>query len=202
MGNGLYLMRHAESWANRDGVIVSHIWDAHDVRWGLTPKGIHQVFDSVAAIPEAELPDGDCVFAHGPFVRHIQTAYIASGAIKMRNAALGKECHVRLVERDEAAERFFGKRNGGPTSAYQDVWKLDAADPSHTTDGVESVLTVRDRMAKLALDLRNEHDGANVIIVSSGDPLQLLEIALRGLPPSAHRTLKAYEKAEIRLLRP
>jgi broad specificity phosphatase PhoE len=80
------------------------------------------------------------------------------------------------------------------------VWAADAADASRAVDGAEPAAAVLERMAALVARLEEQYAGAAILLVSHGDPLQILLAGLSGLGPARHRELPPLETAEIRPL--
>jgi broad specificity phosphatase PhoE len=60
---------------------------------------------------------------------------------------------------------------------------------------------VLDRVTALVADLERRHAGRDILLVSHGDTLQILEAGFLRLDPSRHRRLSPLATAEIRELR-
>ena len=56
-------------------------------------------------------------------------------------------------------------------------------------------------MTALIVDLERRYSGRDILLVSHGDPLQILQAGFVRIDPSRHRSLPALETAEIRHLR-
>jgi glucosyl-3-phosphoglycerate phosphatase len=177
-------LRHGESEANVAGLIVSD--PARGVAaWGLTPRGREQVRASVLAC--AELGPSTLVYS-SDFLRARESAEVA-------RAALGSGA-VRL--RTQLRERWFGRHEGGPNTAYDRVWARDRVDPDHNDDDVEPARAVRDRTWELVQHLDDELRDQVVLLVAHGDALQLLATAFLGLGPEAHRDVPHWAPGEVR----
>lgn len=184
--NRYYGLRHGESQANAQGLIVSD--PARGVpEFGLTPRGREQARAQVLAC--AALGAGVIIYS-SDFARARETAEVA-------RAALGAG-PVRL--RTALRERAFGALEGGPNTAYEPVWARDREDPSHTDSGVEAARAVRDRAWALVQTLEEEHQGATLLLVSHGDPLQLVATAFLGRDASEHRAIAPWQPGEVRFL--
>ncbi len=59
-----------------------------------------------------------------------------------------------------------------------------------------------DRVTAFIADLERQHRDRDILLVSHGDTLQILQAGLAGLDPAAHRGLPHLETAEIRPVRP
>ena len=57
-----------------------------------------------------------------------------------------------------------------------------------------------DRTTALIADLERRYSGRHILLVSHGDPLQILQAGFLRIDPSRHRSLPAIETAEIRRL--
>ena len=187
LANRLSVMRHGQSNANVAGLIVSRI--EHDRRgdYGLSELGRKQ---ALAAALDCGLP-GDTVICSSDFSRARQTAQIVAahlGAVEVANA-------------QALRERCFGDWEGSPTESYERVWAADETDPDHADGNVEPVAAVLDRTSALVVELERRYSGRDILLVSHGDPLQILQAGFLRIDPSRHRSLPALATAEIRPLR-
>jgi broad specificity phosphatase PhoE len=187
LANRLSVMRHGQSNANVAGLIVSRI--EHDRRgeYGLSELGRKQAH---AAALDCGLP-GDTVICSSDFSRARQTAQIVA-------AHLGA---VEVAIAQALRERCFGDWEGSPTENYERVWAADETDPDHADDNVEPVASVLDRTSALVVELERRYSGRDILLVSHGDPLQILQAGFLRIDPSRHRSLPALATAEIRPLR-
>jgi probable phosphoglycerate mutase len=179
-------MRHGQSRANASGTIVSSIERDQSGDFGLTGLGRDQ---AAAAARRCGLP-ASTVTCCSDFARARQTAQIAV-------AGLGAAPAVIMPA---LRERYFGDLDGGPVSGYERVWAADAVDGTRSVDGAESAAAVLARMTALVARLEEQYPGAVILLVSHGDPLQILQAGLSGLGPARHREVPHLEVAEIRPL--
>ena len=186
--NRYYAFRHGESLANVEGIIVSDP-SVGTAMYGLSERGRQQVARSAA---ELGALDADPVIVASDFKRTVETAEIIRSVLAVDS--------VRLDPR--LRERFFGRWDGASHSCYSVAWKKDAIDPYRLVDGVESADAVRRRMVSAVLAQEAEFSGRNVVLVSHGDPLRLLQTAFEGLDTALNRTLPFFETAGWRLLNP
>jgi probable phosphoglycerate mutase len=109
-------------------------------------------------------------------------------------------------------ERSFGDLEGDTVASYARVWEADEADEAGEANkadqegaghplGVEPAAAVLDRVTALVADLERRHAGRDILLVSHGDTLQILEAGFLRLDPSRHRRLAPLATAEIRELR-
>lgn len=179
-------LRHGESTANVEGLVISDPARGVD-GFGLTERGRAQVEAAVAAFVQT----GPVRILSSDFARAWETAEIARALLE--------------VDRIEPAlalrERTFGRWEGGSNAAYATVWAADADDPTHTEGGVESVAAVTARTTALVREL--EAGGGpptTVVLVSHGDPLQILQTAFLRAGLGTHRQRPAWSNGELRPL--
>jgi broad specificity phosphatase PhoE/GNAT superfamily N-acetyltransferase len=188
LANRYAAMRHGQSKANVRGIIVSRIETDRDGDYGLSEQGRQQ---ALAAARDCGLP-GDTVICSSDFARARQTAEIV-------REQLGA-APVMLAE--ALRERNFGAWEGTGAVNYARVWAADAADSAHPGGDVEPAAAVLDRVTAFVAELERRYRGRDVLLVSHGDTLQILEAGFARIDPSRHRSLPALGTAEIRPLRP
>jgi glucosyl-3-phosphoglycerate phosphatase len=186
LANRFSVMRHAQSKANTAGIIVSRIENDRQGDYGLTEHGRRQ---ALAAAQGCGLP-GDTLICSSGFARARQTAQI------MR-AYLGAP---EVVIAEALRERSFGHWEGSATVNYERVWAADETDPGHADGDVEPAAAVLDRATAFIAQLERRHRERDILLVSHGDPLQILQAGLSGVDPSRHRSLPHLATAEIRRL--
>ena len=112
--------------------------------------------------------------------------------------ARGLSCPVYL--QPDLRERGFGDLELQSSANYERVWEQDAIDALHTTFGVESVSAVAQRM-KHSVDLAERHFvDRDIVMVSHGDSLQILQTVFAGVDKTTHRSLPHLETCELRRL--
>jgi broad specificity phosphatase PhoE len=187
MNNRYYGLRHGESAANAVGLVVSDPAIGTE-DFGLTPHGKAQVLSAVEAC--SQIGESTLVYC-SDFLRARETAKLATESMSCG--------YPRLDAR--LRERYFGKWDMKANTNYEAVWALDKADPHHCNGQVESLASVCDRLRELVESIERDHDDATILLVSHGDPLQLLQTVFEGRPPSEHRALEPWGTAEVRELR-
>ncbi|MFB9868691.1 histidine phosphatase family protein [Vreelandella sulfidaeris] len=182
--NRYLLMRHGHSQANQQGLIISSP-ERGIQAFGLSAIGEQQMAQLVVAwtwpIPTQVV--------HSDFLRTTQTAARVTRAFKLEMTA-----DKRL------RERYFGDFDGQADEYYPDVWAWDADDAEHGHHGVESVSSVAARMRAVIEGLEQQYTGETILLVSHGDPLQILLTALANKPLSQHREQPALLPASVTLL--
>lgn len=182
--NRYLLMRHGHSQANQQGLIISSP-ERGLAGYGLSSLGREQLDGLLTgwrwATPTRIL--------HSDFRRTTETA-----ACIARHFGLRLEAEARLRERD------FGEFEGEADTRYAEVWQRDALDPAHRYAGVESVVAVAARMRGVIDLLERRHAGDTLLLVSHGDPLQVLLTAVEGRELGRHRQRAALAPASITVL--
>ncbi len=189
--NAYFALRHGRSEANERGIVVARLESAC-AGFGLSAAGRAEVRASVA--PERLRAHGvepeRALVVSSDFLRARETAELLCA----ENGLVPPRLDARL------RERWFGGLEGGSTAGYGRIWARDREDPDHEDLGCESVAAVLARLVSLVRDLEREHGGRGIVLVSHGDPLQVLETAFRGLRPGEHRSLRPLATAELRRL--
>ena len=177
-------MRHGESMANVRGIIVSDPGTGARADYGLSPRGREQ---ALVAAKTSGLP-GDTVIFSSDFSRAVETAEV------VRDYLGARAVRVSATLR----ERYFGDWEGTGTGNYATVWAADAVDPCHRRGGVESACAVLDRVTAFVAGLDEAYADRDILLVSHGDTLQILQAGFQRISPAGHRELPHLETAEIR----
>ena len=191
LSNRFSVMRHGQSKANEAGVIVSTIENDRRGDYGLSAAGQEQ---ALAAARACGLPP-ETVICTSDFSRARQTAELV-------RACLGTQ---DVVVAEALRERSFGAWEGTPVANYQRVWAADEAGAGcaagRAADGVEPASAVLERTTQLVARLEERYSGRDILLVSHGDTLQILQAGFLRVDPSGHRRLPHLATAEIRRLR-
>jgi glucosyl-3-phosphoglycerate phosphatase len=219
--NRYHAMRHGQSRANVAGIIVSGIENDRLGDWGLSDLGREQALAAAAA---CGLPP-DTLICSSDFSRARQTAEIVRARLGARAvivaAALRERSfgdlegtptgnYARVWAADEAGtgaagtgeagtgDAGTGKTGTGKTGIGETGTAAGSADLG---GGAESVAAVLDRATGLVADLERRYAGRDILLVSHGDTLQILQAGFLGMDPAGHRRLPPLRVAEIRALR-
>lgn len=187
LANRYFVMRHGQSQANLQALVVSHPQNGID-GYGLSEQGIVQVRNSVQA--DSHL-DSNLLIISSDFKRARESAEIAHRLLS---------CEQPLQFDERLRERDFGDWELTPDSAYERVWAADEINPDNQNRGVESPNQVMQRVTALVYDLEQTVSDTNILIVSHGDALQILQTAFSKQDASNHRLNQHLETAEIRRL--
>lgn len=185
--NRYFVMRHGESKANVAKIIISTPENGINDDYGLSDLGREQARLSA----EKTHLGPDTVILASDFSRARQTAEIVAEVI-------GAEAPVITPA---LRERHFGEFEEKSNVHYDDVWAHDAHPKTggdHTEYGVESVNDNIKRTTALILELERSYQDKDILLVSHGDTLQILQTAFDRVDAHTHRSLKHLETAEIR----
>ena len=182
--NRYFGLRHGESEANRLGIIISDPANGVD-GYGLTDFGRRQVRQSLL---DSRGLSSDTLTFCSDFRRARETAEIATDLLGSQTAV----ADTRL------RERFFGAVEKGSNEAYAAIWQKDAVDPRHQDGGCESSQSVHERMIALIESLESRYEDRTILLVSHGDPLEILATAVAGKLQTQRREIPYWETAELR----
>jgi glucosyl-3-phosphoglycerate phosphatase len=177
-------MRHGQSKANVKNVIVSCIDNDDPGEYGLTDAGREQVLIAVAG---SALP-GDTLIYCSDFARALETARIVSTALGAADVTVTEALR----------ERYFGDWEGTASDNYAAVWAADKTSPDHSESHVEPVNSVLARATEFVVTLEERYSGRDILLVSHGDTLQILQTGFSLMNPGRHRELPHFEPGEIR----
>jgi len=186
LANRFSMMRHGQSKANAGGIIVSRIETDRLGDYGLTELGRQQ---ALAAVRAADLPAAT-VICSSDFSRARETAEIV-------RAHLGAP---EIVFAEPLRERCFGDWEGSPATNYAHVWTADEGGTGQDAN-VEPATAVLDRTTALIVELERRYSGRDILLVSHGDTLQILQAGFQRMDPAKHRSVPQLATAEIRPLR-
>ncbi|GEN26372.1 fructose 1,6-bisphosphatase [Halovibrio variabilis] len=184
--NRYLLMRHGHSQANAAGLIISSPERGIE-NFGLSEYGEQQLAQRMT---DWQWPAPTRV-VHSDFLRTTQTAARVAAAF-----GLVPSVDMRL------RERYFGELEGQGDDGYPRIWAFDAQNAEHQYHQVEAVSAVATRMRAAIDDWEQRVSGETIVLVSHGDPLQILLTALAGKPLSQHREQAALLPASITLIGP
>lgn len=184
--NTYYLMRHGQSVANEQNIIVSLPEHGCDDAYGLSDVGCQQ---AVASAVASEL-SSDVLIYSSDFSRARQTAELAAAALKAATPIMTPALR----------ERCFGELEFESAQYYQAVWQADSLGMQFG-HGVETMTEVADRVERFIAHLGKVYCGRTILLVSHGDTLQAAQLATRKLHPAIEYHKAMYmDNAEIKLL--
>ena len=171
-------MRHGQSKANLNNIIVSSLANGVLLEYGLTKFGLDQTKKSTKQFISEVSKSEPFVIAYSPFSRAKETAFEAAKYIP----------NNEIVELTDLRERDFGELELMHSSNYNKFWLEDVINPDSSIFKSESPNEVCKRMMGVVeyFESRQYPAGQRIILVSHGDPLQILLTLFRGVPVSRH----------------
>ncbi|MEW6525171.1 MAG: histidine phosphatase family protein [Spirochaetota bacterium] len=185
--NTYLCMRHAQSTANEKHIIISD--PATGVsNYGLTQEGERQVLQAI--VTTKEMQNITYIYT-SDFLRAYQTAILVA-----------KHCtNVPIIPDSRLRERYFGQFEGTNSENYHKVWDMDCKlEFDAACYDVEPIQAVARRMLSFLLDCEKNLTNQKILIVSHGDPLQILYAIASGLAAHKFKSLPHFTNAEVRIL--
>ncbi|KAF9608601.1 hypothetical protein IFM89_010086 [Coptis chinensis] len=175
--NKYWVLRHGKSIPNEKGLIVSSLEHGILSEYQLAPEGVNQAqlagISFLKELKEDNVPLESVRICYSPFSRTTHTAKVVASMLNVPFE--GPQCKVL----EELRERFFGPSFELQShDMYTEIWALDEKDPFIGPEGGESAADVVSRLAVAIDSLEKEFQGCVILIVSHGDPLQILQIVL------------------------
>ncbi|CAL5376902.1 unnamed protein product [Camellia sinensis] len=127
----------------------------------------------VQELEENKIPLENVRICYSPFSRTRHTAKVVASVLNIPFE--GPQC--KMIE--DLRERFFGPSFELTShDKYSEIWALDAKDPFMKPEGGESVADVVSRLTSALITIESEFQGCTILVVSHGDPLQILQTIL------------------------
>jgi len=181
-------LRHGRSVANQQYIIVSSLEYGIKSEFGLTRDGVDGAKESILLAKEIGLLSSDVYICCSPFSRCLETAELLREVLQITSP---------IAIDNRLRERSFGDFEGGNSEKYKLVWDLDFNNPFHNENGVENVMDVQRRMKEVIFDLERRFFNRKYVLVSHGDPLQILRCFFNGINPKEHRKQESIKNSEI-----
>ncbi|PRP78305.1 hypothetical protein PROFUN_13839 [Planoprotostelium fungivorum] len=177
-------LRHAESNANRQGIIIS------DPKSGATQEGVRQAKESAErwcqSIRELQRPDRLLILT-SDFSRASQTADVFRKTIMEQQPTLFSQIDYEVTP--ILRERVFGDLEGKSNELYSLIWEDDLNQgEDFESHGSESIRAVLDRVTSLIAQTDSRGVDQWIIFVSHGDVLQITQTWFRSIAGRLHRT--------------
>lgn len=175
--NKYWVLRHGKSIPNERGLIVSSLENGILEKFQLASDGVNQaqlageLFQK--ELKENNIPLQNIRICYSPFARTSHTAKVVASVLNLPFD--GPQCKVM----EDLRERYFGPSFELMShDKYSEIWALDALDPFKRPEGGESVADVAHRLARVIATVESEFQGCAILVVSHGDPLQILQTIL------------------------
>jgi broad specificity phosphatase PhoE len=188
--NTYLLMRHGRSEANDQAIIQSNpeigVEGDH-----LTEEGRKQVQSSITKAAAMYGLNSETIILTSDFARAKETAEIVQKVLGIREI----EVTPKLRERN------FGLFDETSSENYTKVWEADGKNSALLEEcEIEHTADVEKRVLEVVNNLESRYTSKNIILVSHGDTLQIVQAAMQGIAPSLHRTLSPMQNGELRKL--
>ena len=187
MKNRYLILRHGFSLANAAEKIVSTFPNGRLPEYALAERGRQEARAAGAQLRREVDPKNTFVLA-SDFSRTIETANLVTAEAGLPPVYLCPD----LRERD------FGTLELASNQRYDDVWDEDRRDV--TTFNVERPDSVRRRGLRAIEFAERFFSDADVVVVSHGDCLQILQTFFLDLHPNDHRDVPHLQTGELRRL--
>ncbi|KAL6522492.1 hypothetical protein OROMI_031450 [Orobanche minor] len=206
--NRYWILRHGKSIPNERGLIVSSLENGIFEEYQLASDGVHQArlagesFLKAGAcltslrlrlapqamgarialeLKEHEIDLENVRICYSPFSRTTHTAKVVASVLNIQFED-GPQCKVM----QDIRERFFGSLYELQShDKYPEIWALDEKDPFMQPEGGESVADVVTRLTRALAMMESEFEKCAVLIVSHGDPLQILQTIIVNVAAAA-----------------
>ena len=163
--NKFFLLRHGEAGHILTGVIASGPERGNHIS-KLTKKGMAQAEKTAKELKKERV---DVIFS-SPYLRTRQTAKIISKITK-----------AKVIVDKRLSELNTGIFNWRPEKEYKNSFDNPLEKFINAPSGGENLNDVKKRMFQFVIDINEKYQNKNILIVSHGDPLWVLEGAMRGL---------------------
>ncbi|KAK2665712.1 hypothetical protein Ddye_004286 [Dipteronia dyeriana] len=175
--NRYWILRHGKSIPNEKGLVVSSLENGTRPEYQLAPDGVNQAQLAgelfLKELNQNNIAIENVRICYSPFSRTTHTAKVVASVLNLPFD--GPQCKVM----EDLRERYFG-----PTfelmshEKYPEIWALDEKDPFMSPEGGESVNDVASRLSVAMATMESEFQGCSILVVSHGDPLQILQTVL------------------------
>jgi len=183
--NNYFLMRHTESLSAKKKFLSSY----PEINFNpLTRKGVLDVFNKISKLKKEKI---DLIYA-SPMLRTKETALLISDKLKIPVFFDERLREIDLGILNHKSSEEFDKYFTNPFNSKRDLNKR--------VENGESLNDVKKRAILFLMDLERKHKDKNILIVSHGAVLWMLESEMKALSSSeiAEFKVKPYKIGEIR----
>jgi probable phosphoglycerate mutase len=186
--NKYFGLRHAQSVANLTRKTVG------DPGIGLSNFGVTELGRQQAVLVAENnreiFKQGEWEIYCSDFLRTKETAEIVCDQLGWDFAQVIFDLRLR--------ERFFGDYEGQNNFKYEEFALPDLDSPDWRDKNVESAGAVLERTSELIAEIEQKFSGKNVLLVSHGDVLQILECGFKRVSPGRHFLMEPMLNAMLR----
>ncbi len=165
--NSFFVLRHGEATHNIKSLIAAGM-EKDGRRSSLTKNGK----DAITAVAQKLKKERIDIIVASPYFRTQETAKIVA-----------KIAGIKEVVTDKRFEEFdCGVYNWRSVAEHKALFQGNPIlELTYKAEGGESLMDVRARMMTALMDLNKQYAGKNILIISHGDPLWMLEGAVAGI---------------------
>jgi len=180
-GNKFFGMRHGLATHNNEQKNAGGRETDH-LRSELTPEGIKQIEKAVAVLRKKKID----VIITSPYYRTEQTAKLVAKSLKKP-----------VVVEKRLGEIDCGIFNWQGMDAYHAWYKKSIDRWTAAPENAETLSDVRARVTAALKAINEKYKNKNILIISHGDPLWVLEGAMRGLPEEQYSSESFYPQYAV-----
>ncbi|KAJ8767069.1 hypothetical protein K2173_012584 [Erythroxylum novogranatense] len=178
--NRYWVLRHGKSIPNEIGLIVSSMENGIRSEYQLASEGIDQAQLAgelfLKELKASNIQLENVRICYSPFARTSHTAKVVASVLNLPFE--GPQCKVM----EDLRERYFGPLFELKShDKYPEIWALDEKDTFMGPEGGESAEDVAARLARFLATTETEFKGCEILVVSHGDPLQILQTILNAV---------------------
>lgn len=167
--NNFFLVRHGQADHNLKDLIASGP-ERRGYISELTDKGKKDAEKAAANLKKLLGKNRLNIIYASPYKRTLQTAKI-----------IAKATGAKVVKDKRLSELNCGVFNWRPVKEHKDFFANPLEEFTKTPPGGENLADAKKRMFEAIRDINQRHENENILIVGHGDPLWVLEGAMRGL---------------------
>jgi len=164
--NRYFMLRHGLAQQNVMGILSSSLQN----KFSLTRIGRSQIKNAVVDLKKSLGKEKLDIIFSSDLQRCKETAEIVS-----------KELGVKIIFSSKLRELDFGEYNGSTVAKYQNDFPYEISRFQQRLPKGESWNDCKLRMLKFIENVEKKYQNKNILIVSHGDPLWLLEGLMKGL---------------------
>ena len=194
--NRYFILRHGLAKQNINGIVNS----SPEENFPLTQKGKSQAKKAVLKLKK--LLDSSCQSPRRNTGKEKLDIIFSSDLQRCKETAeiISNELGAKIIFSSELRDLNFGEYNGKSIMQYRKDFPYDLSRFQKRLPGGESWNDCKKRMIKFIEKIEKKYQNKNILIISHGDPLWLLEGAMKGLTNEEilNSRKKMIDKGELR----
>jgi broad specificity phosphatase PhoE len=188
MKNTYFLLRHGEAAHNASGLVSSSREEQGRTPSELTDIGRRDVMEIAK---ELETDKIDVIYS-SPYKRTMETAAIIAKRLGLK---INREKRIRETE--------MGVLDGVTMEKFREYFSGEEDRIEKAPEGGENLKDVRGRVGDFINEMEKTHDGENILVVSHGDALRIMESVIEGFEENEDILgIEYFEPGELRVIKP